>query len=108
MASKSLKKVGGTQKLGQDRLITLLDKQGKEIHDQGKILKRIEEFYTELYGSEPSTIIHTDPKEVAEIASWEMEAAATMRYEEWDSNRRRPYKHRSIENRRRYHLEDTD
>ena len=29
MASKSLKKVGRTQKLGQDRLITLQDKQGR-------------------------------------------------------------------------------
>ena len=31
------------QKLGQDRLITLLDKQGREIHDQDKIIERIEE-----------------------------------------------------------------
>ena len=75
MPSKSLKKVRRTQKLGQDRLITLLDKQGREIHDQDKIVERIEEFYTELYKSEQSTIIHTDPKEVPEITSWEVEAA---------------------------------
>jgi len=31
---KSLKKVRRTQKLGQYRLITLLDKQSREIHDQ--------------------------------------------------------------------------
>ena len=54
MESKSLKKVRRTQKLGQDRLITHLDKQGREIHDQDKTIERIEEFYTELYDSEQS------------------------------------------------------
>ena len=73
MASKSLKKVRRTQKLDQDRLITLLDKQGGEIHDQDKIIERIETFYTELYDSEQSTTIHTYPKEVPEITSWEVE-----------------------------------
>ena len=62
MTSKSRRKVRRTQKLGQDRLITLREKQGKEIHDQDKIIERIEEFYTELYDSEQSTIIHTDTK----------------------------------------------
>ena len=57
------------QKLGQDRLITLRDKQGTEIHDQDKIIERIEKFYTKLYDSEQSTIIHTVPKEVPEITS---------------------------------------
>ena len=61
--------------LGQDRLITLLGKHGREIHDQDKIIERIEEFYTELYDSEQHTIIHTDPKEVPEITSMEVEAA---------------------------------
>ena len=65
------------QKLGQDRLITLLDKQGREIHNQDKIIERIEEFYTELYESQhsTSTVIHTDPKEVPQITSLEVEAA---------------------------------
>ncbi len=63
------------QKLGQDRLITLLDKQGREIHDQHKIIERIEAFYTELYDSEQSTIIHFDPKEEPKTTSWEVEAA---------------------------------
>ena len=62
MASKSLRKVQGTQKLGQDRLITLLDKQHREIHDQDKMIEGVEELYTELYDSNQSTIIHTDPK----------------------------------------------
>ena len=39
---KSLRKVRKTQKLRQDRLITLLDKQGRETHDQDNILERIE------------------------------------------------------------------
>ena len=72
MASKSLKKVRRTQKLDQDRLITLLHGQigYREIHDQHKIIERIEEFYTELCDSEQSTIIQNDTKEVPEITSW--------------------------------------
>ena len=61
--------------LGQDRQVTLLDEQGREIRDQDKIIERIEEFYTELYDSEQNTIIHTDPNEVPEITSWEVETA---------------------------------
>ena len=75
MASKSLKKVRSMQKLGQDRLITFLNKQGREIHDQDKTTERREEFYTELFDRERSTIIHIDPNEVPQIASWEVEAA---------------------------------
>ena len=40
-ASKSLKKVRRTHSLGKTRMITLLDKQGKEIKEQGKIMERI-------------------------------------------------------------------
>ena len=66
--SKNIKLLTSTSKeLGQDRLITLLDK--PEIHDQDKIVERIEEFYTELYDNEQNIIIHTDPKEVPEITS---------------------------------------
>ena len=43
MTSKSLLKVRRRQKR-QDRLRILLNKQGREIHDQGKIIERIEEF----------------------------------------------------------------
>ena len=50
-------------------MITLLEKNGKEIHDQGKIIERIEKFYSDLYDSEQSTIIHTDPKDVIAITS---------------------------------------
>ena len=65
-----------TRKYNQEIvLVTLLDKQGREIRDQDKIIKRKEEFYTELYDSEQSAIIHTDPNEVPQVTSWEMEAA---------------------------------
>ena len=45
-ASKSLKKVRRTHNLGKNRMITLLDKHGKEIQVQDKIIERIEEFYS--------------------------------------------------------------
>ena len=45
-ASKSLKKVRRTHNLGKYRMITLLDKHGKEIQEQDKIMERIEEFYS--------------------------------------------------------------
>ena len=51
-ASKSLKKARRTHSLGENRMITLLDKQGKEIQEQDKIMERIKEFYSELYESD--------------------------------------------------------
>ena len=59
MASKIVNKVRRTRMLDQDKLIALLDKQGREISDEDNIIKQIEEFYTELFDSEQSTIIHT-------------------------------------------------
>ena len=75
MTSKSLKKFQTMQKLGQDRLVTIMDKQGREIHDQDKIIEQIQEFYPELYDNEQSTTIHTDPNYVPEKTSWEVETA---------------------------------
>ena len=74
-ASKSLKKVRRTHSLGKNRMITLLDKQGKEIQEQDEIMERIEEFYSELYDSDQAVTIQTDPKEVPPIMAWEVEAA---------------------------------
>lgn len=71
----SLKKLRKMQTLGQARVITLLDKHGREIQDQDKIMTRIEEFYTELYDSNQTTNLCTDPAEVPEITPWEVEAA---------------------------------
>ena len=60
-ASKSLNKVIRTHSLGKTRMITLLDKQGKEIQEQDKIMERIEQFYSELYDSDQAVTIQTDP-----------------------------------------------
>ena len=56
-------------------LVTLLDKHGKEIQEQDKIMERIEEFYPELYDSDQAVTIQTVPKEVPPIMAWEVEAA---------------------------------
>ena len=56
-------------------MITLLDKQGREIQEQDKIMERIEEFYSELFDSDQAVAIQTDPKEVPPIMAWEVEAA---------------------------------
>ena len=74
-ASKSVKKVRRAHSLGKNRMITLLDKQGKEIQEQDKIMERIEEFYSDLYGSDQAVTLQTDPKEVPPIIAWEVEAA---------------------------------
>ena len=56
-------------------MITLRDKQGKEIQAQYKIMERIEEFYSELYDSDHAVTIQTYPEEVPPIMTWEVEAA---------------------------------
>ena len=56
-------------------MITLLDKQRKEIQEQDKIMERIEEFSSELYNSDQAVTIQTDPEEVPPIMAWEVEAA---------------------------------
>ena len=61
-ASKSLKNVRRTRSLGKNRMVTLLDKQGKEIQEQDKTMERIEEFYSDLYDSDQAVTIQTDPK----------------------------------------------
>ena len=55
--------------------MTLIDKQGKEIQEQDRIMERIEEFYSELYDSDQAVTIQTDPEEVPPIMAWEVEAA---------------------------------
>ena len=56
-------------------MITLLDKQGKEIQEQDNIMERIEQFYSELYDSDQAVTIQTDPDEVPPIMAWEVKAA---------------------------------
>ena len=74
-ASKSLKKVRRTHSLGKIRIITLLDKQGKEIQEQDKIMEQIEEFHSELYDNDQAVTIQTDPEEEPPIMAWGVEAA---------------------------------
>ncbi len=69
-----MKKVRRTHSLGKNRMITLLDKQGKEIQEQDMIMERIEEFYSELYDCDQAVTIQTDSKEVPPIMAWEVEA----------------------------------
>ena len=56
-------------------MITLLDKHGKEIQEQDKIMERLEEFYSELYDIGQAVTIQTDPEEVPPIMAWDVEAA---------------------------------
>ena len=58
-------------------MITLLDKQGKYIQEQDKIMERIEELYSKLYDSDQFVTVQADPKEVPPIMTWEVEAALT-------------------------------
>ena len=93
------------QKLDQDRLITLLDNQGREIHDHDEMIERIEEFDTKLYDSEQSTIIHINPKEIPEITWWEVEGA--LRDMKNGTATRNHYTNTLRQwNRKRCHLED--
>ena len=52
-------------------MITLLDKHGKEIQEQDKIMERIEEFYSELYDSDQAVTIQTVPEEVPPVLLWQ-------------------------------------
>ena len=56
-SSKSLQKFRRTHNLGENRVITLLDKHGKEIQEQYKVMERIEEFYSEVYDSDQAVTI---------------------------------------------------
>ena len=56
-------------------MITLLDKQGKEIQEKYNIMERIQEFYSELYDSDEAVTIQTYPEEVLPIMAQEVEAA---------------------------------
>ena len=89
-ASKSMKKVRRTHSLGKNWMTTLLDKQGKEIQEQYKIMERIENFYSELYDSDQAAKIQTYPKEVPPIMAWEVEAQEN---EKWERSGKRSSQH---------------
>ena len=72
---QQLKKVRRTHSLVKNRMITLLDKQGKEIQEKYNIMERIQEFYSELYDSDEAVTIQTEPEEVLPIMARKVEAA---------------------------------
>ena len=74
-ASKSFKKARITHSLGKNRMITLLDKQDKEIQEQDKTMARIEQLYSELYDSDLAVTINTEPDELPPIIAWDVDAA---------------------------------
>ena len=69
-------------------MITLVDKQCREIQEQDKIMERIEEFYSELFDIDQAVTIQTDPKEVPPIMAWEVEAALSKN-EKWERSGKR-------------------
>ena len=100
--SKSLNKVRRTHILSQNRLITLLDNQGREIQDQDKILERIKEFYAEIYDSDQTVTIRTDSREVPSVTTWEVEAAL-KKMKNGKATGNDQVEHRNVEGRRGYH-----
>ena len=56
-------------------MITLLDKQGKEIQDKYNVMERIQLFYSELYDNDEVVTIQTEPEEVLPIMAREVETA---------------------------------
>ena len=58
--------------LGRNRMKTRLD---KEIQEKDKLIARMEEFYSELYVSDQTVTMQTDPEKVSPIKAWEVEAA---------------------------------
>ena len=71
-------------------MITLLDKQGKEIQEQDKIMARIEEFYLELYDSDQAVTIQTDPEEVPLNSNNGMgSGSCTEENEKWERSGKR-------------------
>jgi len=73
-SNSSLKKTKQKLSPGKQKIITLLDKDGNEIKDQDMILKRIEEFYEELYDSsmEAEVLEHENEEEIPIVTSWEV------------------------------------
>ena len=64
-------------------MITLLDKQGKEIQEQDNIMERLEEYNSELYDSDQTVTIQTDPEEVPSIMAREQVEAALRKMKNW-------------------------
>ncbi|XP_013384095.1 craniofacial development protein 2-like [Lingula anatina] len=72
---KSMKRAKISFQLGQDRMLTLLDKDENELTTQDQILERVEEFYGELYDSNKGIEISTKACNLPDITAWEVESA---------------------------------
>ncbi|XP_013384832.1 uncharacterized protein LOC106154858 [Lingula anatina] len=72
---KSMKRAKRSFQLGQDRMLTLLDKDENELTTQDQILERVEEFYGELYDSNKGIEISTKACDLPDITAWEVESA---------------------------------
>ncbi|XP_013383867.1 uncharacterized protein LOC106154146 [Lingula anatina] len=72
---KSMKRAKRSFQLGQDRMLTLLDKDENELTTQDQILERVEEFYGELYASNKEIEISTKACDLPDITAWEVESA---------------------------------
>ena len=75
---KSLKKTRRHLEIGNQKITCLIDKNGKEIKNQDDILKRIHEFYEDLYSSDQEMDVPDGPHEdVQAVTHWEINFCAT-------------------------------
>ena len=74
--NRSLKKTYKKLAQGKQKITSLFDKDGHEITDQDLILKRIEEFYEDLYASDKDTEEPGEPQEeIPNVTDWEVQHA---------------------------------
>jgi hypothetical protein len=74
--NKSLKKTQKKLAHGKQKITSLLDKNGQEITEQDQILKRIEEFYEQLYASDKETEEPGNSFEpIPDVTDWEVKHA---------------------------------
>ncbi|XP_072033063.1 uncharacterized protein [Amphiura filiformis] len=77
--NKSLKKTYKKLAQGKQKITSLLDSNGQEITDQDEILKRIEEFYEQLYASDTETDEPGEPQEeIPNVTNWEVQHAVNQ------------------------------
>ncbi|XP_072022769.1 uncharacterized protein [Amphiura filiformis] len=77
--NKSLKKTYKKLAQGEQKITSLLDSNGQEITDQDEILKRIEEFYEQLYASDTETDEPGEPQEeIPNVTNWEVQHAVNQ------------------------------
>ncbi|XP_072016969.1 uncharacterized protein [Amphiura filiformis] len=75
--NRSLKKTNKKLSDGNQKIITLLDKNGQEIRDQDLILQRLGEFYEQFYQSDKKVeeLQQETNEEMPDVTSWEVNHA---------------------------------